>query len=444
MKKTACLRPWFAAESSVSTFRKRAVGALFVLGVAGAVACAPEEPVAEDASEVTGSSAGRLGDDWRLVVQDLGEQYCLVREPDEVVKFSRCYARVEETWQIQETAPRSGGVVHQERVGWLWKVLEGTVDGSTKLLATVELEPGKTPKLGFLPASKIGELDEMREEAFRRGAILSPVQSFKDADGNWKVPEVAARGGARYKLSFVNVGEALPDGALELAGAKTRETDARLVLVPIDRESKIALERIGSNTCDATRSCGDGKVCRWEGAEQCLSQCGIAAGPYLWACMEACNRPGEAFVVEEEGNGFSFRYTLQRSGFCGTPNSFEKFQQRCLDGDENVVACSGSQLFAAGFSCGTHEELFRCDEGFTCRGYVERKPGESISVLKTKLCVPKAHLVRDISREDCLAHPTHCLEEHDGISLCWRSGGWSTTGKRCDNGKWVSVSWYHI
>lgn len=46
--------------------------------------------------------------------------------------------------------------------------------------------------------------------------------------------------------------------------------------------------------------------------------------------------------------------------------------------------------------------------------------------------------VTGISYQDCLAHPTHCLEDlPTGGFICWKSGARSSTGRKvCDAGTW--------
>lgn len=51
--------------------------------------------------------------------------------------------------------------------------------------------------------------------------------------------------------------------------------------------------------------------------------------------------------------------------------------------------------------------------------------------------------VLDITRDACLAHPTHCLEDLrsasgaiDGRWICWKSGAHSTSGRTCSQGQW--------
>jgi hypothetical protein len=213
----------------------------------------------------------------------------------------------------------------------------------------------------------------------RVGACYAPGTACVEmTDGALTIRDLARRETLTLGAAMAGqLEDALDSGADNARDAHLRfvtqsNLEAQAVTKPMDRIATGCVVDLATHkdSCE-----GDNKVCRMESVDHCKTRCPIAAGPELWTCLEACDTPG---------SGVSPYY--ERFGYCGPKNIVD----RCQDHDPDVVACSGSQVWAGGFDCKDMKELFRCDDGQTCRSFVTAVTREgqrkSVEQLKRELC----------------------------------------------------------
>lgn len=320
------------------------------IGIVLLTACAAPstEETNSGESDVTraGAKAMRFVHTARLQEGDV--TFCLTRHPldKKVVKLSRCTADANtasdaDTFQVVTNDPRRTGVF--------------SFDGTKQMLVDVQ---AKTLSFG-LPGSCTGS--------------IACVEGGAEGLTYWDPVKHARRGVAAAMAG--NGDDDLASGANNALDAHLRVADrsdleVQEVTKPMDGLAKRCAIANGVDSCAA-----DGNVCRLESVDHCKERCPLAAGPDLWQCMDACEHPGTSTTPYYE-----------RLGYCGP----KTIQEKCLDGDPTVVACSGSDAWAGGFDCKTHAELFRCDTGQTCRNFVSAVDAngqrKSTDQLKRELC----------------------------------------------------------
>jgi hypothetical protein len=330
---------WFGAGLGV-------VGMICALAACTAPAADEDTSAGEDNVTRAGSKPMRFVTTTRL--QEGEVTFCLTRHPLDttVVKLSRCSADANtasdaDTFQVVTNDPRRSGVF--------------SFDGTKQMVLNVD-----TKTLSFAaPGACAGSV----------ACVQGGPEGLTYFD-----PGKQARRGLAAAMAGAGDGD-VASGANNALDAHLRVADrsdleAQAVTKPMNGLAQRCAIANGVDSCGAS-----GKVCRLESVDHCKERCPLAAGPELWRCWETCERPNAPATPYYE-----------RLGYCGPKN----IQDKCLDGDPNVVACGGSQVWAGGFDCKTHAQLFRCDDGQTCRSFVYAVDGsgqrKSTEQLKRELC----------------------------------------------------------